>query len=369
MALGGVSPMDNIRAKLHLQRRDFTFDLDLTLPGQGVIALFGPSGSGKTTCLRWLAGLEPAPGFLSVNGDVWQDSQKRHFIAPHQRPIGYVFQEASLFAHLSVRDNLLYGLKRVAVAQRRIELEHAVNLLGIEHLFGRHIDALSGGERQRIGIARALLTSPQLLLMDEPLAALDAPRKAEILPYLERLHRELRIPVVYVSHAQDEVARLADHIVLLDQGRVLASAATHEILARTDLPLAFSDDAGTIIDTQVAAFDAEYSLLSLQVPGSEHRLRLARAALPIGQPLRVKIQARDVSLSLHPHADTSILNILPASVLEITRDIANPAQCVLRVAMDGHVVLVRMTWFSVKHMALRVGQAVWMQIKSVAVLG
>ena len=214
--------MSGIQARFRLERAGFTLDVDLDLPARGVTALFGHSGSGKTTLLRCIAGLERAPGGrLVVNGDVWQDG---HQLRPtHQRPLGYVFQEASLFDHLSVMNNLRYGLRRVGGASAR-GLDQAVELLGIAHLLDRKPARLSGGERSRVGIARALAVGPKLLLMDEPLAALDLARKQEILPYLERLHRELDIPVVYVSHAPDEVARLADHIVAMDAGRALASA-------------------------------------------------------------------------------------------------------------------------------------------------
>ena len=202
--------MAGIDARFRLDWPGFSLDVDLALPGRGVTALFGHSGSGKTTLLRCIAGLErAAQGRLAVDGEVWQDAGS--WLPPHQRPIGYVFQEASLFAHLTVLGNLRYGMKRISGAQR-VSLDHAIELLGIGHLLDRKPDRLSGGERQRVGIARALAVSPRLLLMDEPLAALDLKRKQEILPYLERLHDELSIPVLYVSHSPDEVARLADYL-------------------------------------------------------------------------------------------------------------------------------------------------------------
>ena len=221
-----------IEARLQLQRRDFRLDVDLQLPGHGVTALFGPSGCGKTTLLRLLAGLERAQGRVAVGDDVWQDGA--HFVPPHQRPLGYVIQEAALFPHLDVQANLAYGARRSATP---LALAPVIELLGIGHLMARRVTTLSGGERQRVAIARALATGPRLLLMDEPLAALDAARKAEILPYLERLQRELALPIVYVTHAMDEVTRLADHLVLLDAGRVMAAGPLAELLTRTDLPL------------------------------------------------------------------------------------------------------------------------------------
>ena len=213
--------MGSIEARFRLDWPNFSLDVDLSLPVRGVTALFGHSGSGKTTVLRCIAGLERAPqGRLVVAGEVWQDTGR--WVPTHQRPIGYVFQEASLFAHLTVMGNLRYGMKRTHGAPQA-GVDQAIALLGIGHLLDRKPGTLSGGERQRVGIARALVTSPRLLLMDEPLASLDLKRKQEVLPYLQRLHEELDIPVLYVSHAPDEVARLADHLVLLDEGQVRAS--------------------------------------------------------------------------------------------------------------------------------------------------
>lgn len=359
----------SIQARFRLDHGGFVLDVDLQLPGRGVTALFGPSGSGKTSCLRCVAGLERAgEAYLEVNGEVWQDARQQRFVPTHSRPIGYVFQEASLFAHLSVRSNLDYGFKRIPVAERRIELAQACELLGIEHLLERRPDRLSGGERQRVGIARALLTSPKLLLMDEPLAALDAARKAEVLPYLERLQRELDLPILYVTHSRDEVARLAEHLVLLDQGQVLASGPVGELLARTDLPTAFGDDAGVVIDTQVLGHDSRYGLLDLGLPGSGLYLRIAHEPLPLAGTLRVKIQARDVSLNLRREVDSSILNVLPATVVEIVSG-DNPAHVLVRLDVAGTQLLARVTRFSSDRLGLKVGGEVWAQVKSVAVAG
>lgn len=220
MRARGDSVMDGIQARFRLDWPGFRLDVDLTLPGRGVTALFGHSGSGKTTLLRCIAGLERSPqGFLSFKGEVWQDAAT--WLPTYRRPLGYVFQEASLFPHLTVMGNLRYGLRRVTAGQRA-HLEQAIELLGIAPLLKRRPDRLSGGERQRVGIARALAVNPRVLLMDEPLAALDHQRKQEILPYLERLHDTLAIPVLYVSHSPDEVARLADHLVVMEDGQALA---------------------------------------------------------------------------------------------------------------------------------------------------
>ena len=358
----------SIQVRLRLDYPDFALDLDLQLPGRGVTALYGHSGSGKTTCLRCIAGLEKAPeAFIRINDQVWQDSARKLFVPPHKRALGYVFQEASLFAHLSVRANLEFGLRRIPRAQRRVDMAHATQLLGIGHLLDRHPQHLSGGERQRIGIARALLTSPQLLLMDEPLAALDSQRKNEILPYLERLHDELEIPVLYVSHAQDEVARLADHIVLLSAGKALASGPIGETLARLDLPMALGDDAGVVIEGTVSAYDNQYQLLTLQLPGSLLNVRVAHAPLAPGKRLRIKIQARDVSLSRQPGEHSSILNLLPVTLTgEVPAD--NSAHVLIRLEAAGTPLLARITRYSRDQLQLAPGQTLWAQIKAVAVL-
>ncbi|KAB0507367.1 molybdenum ABC transporter ATP-binding protein [Pseudomonas lini] len=357
-----------IHTRLKLNYSGFALDVDLQLPGRGVTALYGHSGSGKTTCLRCIAGLERAEqSFIQVNDEVWQDSDKGIFVPPHKRALGYVFQEASLFPHLSVRANLEFGLRRIPRQQRRVDMAHATELLGIGHLLDRDPQNLSGGERQRIGIARALLTSPKLLLMDEPLAALDTQRKNEILPYLQRLHDELDIPVLYVSHSQDEVARLADHLVLLSDGKALASGAIGETLARLDLPLALGDDAGVVIEGHVSAYDADYQLLTLQLPDTDLSIRVAHSPMAEGQALRCKVQARDVSLSLQGVEQSSILNRLPVTVIsEIGAD--NAAHVLIRLNAAGTPLLARITRYSRDQLGVHPGQQLWAQIKAVAVL-
>jgi molybdate transport system ATP-binding protein len=359
---------NDIQVRLQVTYPAFTVDVDLLLPGRGVTALYGHSGSGKTTCLRCIAGLEkPRQGFIRINDEVWQDSSKGLFLAPHKRALGYVFQEASLFPHLSVRGNLEFGLRRIPANQRHVDLQHAAALLGIEHLLERRPDNLSGGERQRVGIARALLTSPRLLLLDEPLAALDAKRKSEILPYLERLHDELDIPMLYVSHSQDEVARLADHLVLLSDGKALASGPIGETLARLDLPMAMGDDAGVVIEGSVIAYNAEYQLLSVGLPGSDLQMRIAHTPMPTGKALRFKVQARDVSLNLQPDDHSSILNRLPVTVVsEVAAD--NTAHVLVRLDVAGTPLLARITRYSRDQLRLVPGMQLWAQIKSVAVL-
>ncbi|CAI8706020.1 MULTISPECIES: molybdenum ABC transporter ATP-binding protein [Pseudomonas] len=357
-----------IDVRLNIAYSGFSLDVDLNLPGRGVTALYGHSGSGKTTCLRCIAGLERAEqSFIRINDEIWQDSANGIFVPPHKRALGYVFQEASLFPHLSVLANLQFGLKRIARSQRRVDMAQATELLGIGHLLERHPQHLSGGERQRVGIARALLTSPKLLLMDEPLAALDSQRKSEILPYLQRLHDELDIPLLYVSHAQDEVARLADHLVLLSEGKALASGPIGETLARLDLPMAMGDDAGVIIEGQVSAYDAEYQLLSLQLPATDMSIRVTHAPMAVGQALRCKVHARDISLTLHNSEVSSILNRLPVTVVS-EQSADNAAHVLIRLDAGGTPLLARITRYSRDQLGVHPGQSLWAQIKAVAVL-
>ena len=355
--------MADIRARFRIDRGSFTLDVDLTLPVKGVSALFGHSGSGKTTLLRAMAGLEQAPGgHFTLNGEVWQDGET--FVPPHRRPLGYVFQEASLFPHLSVRGNLEFGMKRIPPEARRFKPDAVAELLGIGHLLTRRPEGLSGGERQRVAIARALLTSPRLLLMDEPLAALDLKLKQEILPYLERLHDELSIPVIYVSHSPDEVARLADHLVLLDGGRAVASGPLEETLARLDLPAVFADDAGVVLKTVVGAHE-EDELTRLDFPGGSLRVSARREAP--GHALRCRIHARDVSLTLEADSRSSILNRLPATVVDLA-DTDTPGHMLVRLDMNGTPLLARVTQRSARALGLAPGLNVTAQIKAVALL-
>ncbi|SAK43184.1 molybdenum ABC transporter ATP-binding protein [Caballeronia ptereochthonis] len=364
------SSSEAIEARFLVEQGGFTLDLDLTLPGRGVTAIFGHSGSGKTTLLRCLAGLaRPRTGRLVVNGEVWLDTERNVFLPTHKRPLGYVFQEASLFPHLSVKKNLRYGLERVRPAERRVDLSQAAELLGIGHLLERMPSGLSGGERQRVGIARALLTSPRLLLLDEPLASLDQKRKLEILPYLERLNDELDIPMLYVSHAPEEVARLADHLVLLEGGRAMASGPISDTLARLDLPLALADDASVVFEGIVDGYDSAYGLLALALPGSRAKLTVVHAPMAEGKTMRVTVKARDVSLitGTHEHERSSVLNVLSATVVGIAED-ANPSQAVVRLDVDGSPLLARVTRYSLDRLGIVEGMRLWAQVKAVSLL-
>jgi len=355
--------MDQIIAQCRVEWPGFTLDVDLKLPGRGVTAIFGSSGSGKTTLLRVIAGLERArQGFISFNGEVWQDAGR--FLPVHKRPLGYVFQEASLFPHLSVLKNLHFGLKR-CTTEGTISLDQVVELLGINHLLERKADCLSGGERQRVAIARALAVSPRILLMDEPLSALDTARKQEILPYLERLRDELHIPILYVSHSPAEVSRLADHLVVLDSGRVAAQGPLVETLARIDFPLCAGKDRAVVLDGVVAERDEAWHLMRVEFSGGA--LWTRDRGISLGRRVRLLVPSGGVSLCLERHEDSSILNNLPGRV-EAILDGDHPGLSLVRVRIGECAVLARLTKRSLAALALEPEQPVWVQVKSASVM-
>ncbi|MDP9095624.1 MAG: molybdenum ABC transporter ATP-binding protein [Pseudomonadota bacterium] len=342
-----------------------TFQLDaaFTVPAAGVTALFGPSGCGKTTVLRGIAGLHRmTQGRCVVGGDVWQDGAE--FRPAYRRPIGYVFQEASLFAHLSVRRNLLFGA-RFGQAPGTTGFDDVVSLLGIGAMLDRSPQHLSGGERQRVAIGRALLSQPKLLLMDEPLAALDRATRDEILPFLQRLHTALRLPVIYVTHDMSEVEQLADHLVLMEAGRVLACGPLAAVQSDAGLPLAARRDAAVSLDAAVGGYDPSYGLLTLHV--AEGAFVVPSGHIASGVRRRVQVAARDVSISTVPAAST-ILNALPARIL--SRSPAGQHELVIVLALGaggtGARLLARVTRQSWDRLALTEGRAVYAQIKGVA---
>ncbi len=345
------------------RRGDFTLAVSFTAPG-GVTALFGRSGAGKTTLVDAIGGLlRPARGRIALGSRVLLDTERGIFVPRHRRRIGTVFQEGRLFPHLSVRQNLLFGRWFAPRAEEGASLDAVVDLLGIAPLLGRRPAGLSGGEKQRVAIGRALLAKPRLLLMDEPLSALDDARKAEILPYVERLRDEAGVPIVYVSHSIAEVARLADTLVVLDAGRVTAAGPASGILSRLDVaPLAGAREAGAVLDARVAGQDERFDLTTLET--SAGALRVPRIDLPIGAPLRVQVPARDVLLSLAAPTGTSALNVLPAIVAEI-RAVAG-AGAEIRLDCGGAALLARITRLSLSEMGLAPGSRVYAVVKSVA---
>lgn len=353
----------DIHVQLTLQRPDFVLDVELQLPGRGVTVLFGPSGSGKTTLLRCIAGLERAPGgCVRIGDEIWQDAAR--FVPTHLRRLGYGFQDAALFPHLNVRQNLDYGRKRNG-RHALVKLDQIIELLGIEHLLERHPSGLSGGERQRASIARALALGPRLLMLDEPLTGLDHARKQEFLPYLDRLHEELAIPVLYVTHATDELLRLADHVVLMEAGKARAAGPLEATLARLDIALAAGLERGVVIEGEVAATPAEWGLVRVDFDGG--CLWARDQQLAAGRLLRVSVLARDVSLALQRPQQTSIQNVLQG-VVEAIGDDEHPSQVLVKISLGNTQLLASLTRRALATLELRPGMPVWVQVKAVALL-
>ena len=346
-----------------VERDAFVLDVELGLPMRGITAVFGPSGAGKTTLLRCIAGLEAATSSrLTVAGETWEDSDSGISRTVQQRSVGYVFQEPRLFHHLDVRANIEYGVKRRS-ATGGAGFEHVVDLLGLDALLGRRPAELSGGEAQRVAIARALLCAPRFVLMDEPLASLDQRRRDEILPFLDRLHTEQAIPIIYVSHNIDEVCRLCDHLVVIEEGRVVAEGGLQDVLVRTDVAAIGGDHAGSVIEGAVVGYDGDDELTLLEFSGGTFRVpgRAGRA----GDSVRLRIRAADVSLCRAKPADTTILNVLPA-VIEAVGGGAGPSVLV-RLVVGSDRIVARVTRRSVRELGLGAGDELFAQVKSVAV--
>lgn len=342
----------------------FNLDVDIDIPGQGVTAIFGASGSGKTSLLRCIAGLEKhTSGKLCVNGELWQDSSV--FVPTNKRSLGYVFQEASLFEHLTAMGNLRYAIKRSNQTVNPQLLEQVVSVMGVESILTQLPEQLSGGEKQRVAIARALLSQPKLLLMDEPLASLDTARKLEILPYLERIRRDFNIPVLYVSHAVDEIVRLADHVVMMEQGKVMAQGGVTEVFSRVDLPLGVSTEVGAILECKIVKRDTQWHLMCVSFNGGE--LWLPNVENEQNNRLRIRVLASDVSLTLTPHNDSSILNVISGKVAAIVND-KDPAMSLVRLEVGQSYLLARLTHKSLQKLALTSGDSAWIQIKSAAIV-
>ncbi len=356
-----------LRAAFRGRLGSFELDVDFTVPAQGITALFGPSGCGKTSTLRCIAGLQKLEGTCRVGDQVWQD--ERTFLPTWRRPVGYVFQEASLFAHMTVRKNLLYPLRVAGRGGERpaVAFDEAVELLGLSALLDRAPGRLSGGERQRVAIGRALLSRPRLVLMDEPLSALDQETREEIMPFLERLHQSLSLPIVIVTHEISTVERLADHLVLVEAGRIRASGSLHDIQSDPALPLALARDAAVTFEATVTGQEEAYGLARLQVAGGEFLVPAPPGRAP-GTRLRLRVAAGDVSLARTPPHDTTILNILPARILAMPPSGEHEIIVVLGLGSDGsgERMLARVTQLSSARLGLSEGMLVHAQVKSVA---
>jgi molybdate transport system ATP-binding protein len=340
---------------IRVTKRLSNFALDATFASDtGITAIFGRSGSGKTTLVNAIAGLaRPDSGSIMVNGECLFDAARGIDVPVERRRVGYVFQEGRLFPHLELADP----------AKRYVEFGKVVELLGLEALLGRRPGNLSGGEKQRVAIGRALLSSPQLLLMDEPLAALDPSRKREVLRYIARLHEEIKVPIVYVTHSVDEIVQLADMVVLMADGRVVATGSVGEVMGRADLRaqgVAF--EGGTVIDARVVAQDLEYDLATLEFAGG--RLTVPNIDALVGEPVRVRVRARDISIALSAPTDISVLNVLRGSVVDVRPE--EDARAVVRVRVGATVLTSRITRYSVKRLALAPGREVCVLIKAVS---
>ena len=351
-----------IECKIKVQLESFMLDANFSIPDRGITVVFGPSGSGKTTLLRAIAGLEKSDkGFLKIGDSVWQKGED--FLATHKRQIGYVFQDAALFDHLDVKGNLNFVIKR-AIGLKEDFIESIHNLLEIKTLLNRKTTQLSGGERQRVAIARALLTNPKILLLDEPLSALDLKRKNEILPYLDSIHNDLEIPILYVTHSQDEMSRLADHLLLIEDGNVVGSGPVNDMLTRFDMPLSHGGDAVSIIEAEVLKRDSEFNLMHLDFLGGQ--FIVPDNSFPVQTKVRIRVVARDVSLTKSKQVDTSILNIFPAMVQEIVNE--GEAQVMVRLQIKETILLACITRKSSYKLRLEKGSEVFVQVKSVAIL-
>ena len=352
--------MIECKIKIHLE--SFILDANFSIPDRGITVVFGPSGSGKTTLLRAIAGLEKSDkGFLKIGDSVWQEGG--NFLATHKRQIGYVFQDASLFDHLDVKGNLNFVIKR-AVGLKEDFIESIHNLLEIKSLLNRRTTQLSGGERQRVAIARALLTNPKILLLDEPLSALDMKRKNEILPYLDSIHNDLEIPILYVTHSQSEMSRLADHLLLIEDGHIIGSGPVNDMLTRFDMPLSHGAEAVSIIEAKVVGREAKFNLMHLEFLGGQ--FVVPDNGFPVQTKVRIRVVARDVSLTKSKQVDTSILNIFPATVQEIVPE--GEAQVMVRLKIKETIMLACITRMSSYKLRLEKGTKVFVQVKSVAIL-
>jgi molybdate transport system ATP-binding protein len=349
----------HISVRYRLQRSDFSLDVDADIPMRGITGVFGESGAGKTALLRCIAGLERgAEGRLVIADEVWQDDTISRPV--HDREIGYVFQEPRLFAHLNVRQNIEYGQRRGRRGE--VGFDEAVELLGLRDLLNRRVDTLSGGEAQRVAIARALLRSPRVMLMDEPIAALDRARRDEILPFLDRLHSALSIPVIYVSHSIEEVIRLCDYLLVMERGRIIAAGDIQEVLLRADLPLLGGEEAGAIIHARAIDCDIGDGLTKIDFDGIE---MWVPGVYEAGSPLRLRIRANDVSLCRENSGASTVLNVLPASIESIRDD--GESCALMQLAVGSGYILARVTRRSRNALNLEPGDRVLAQIKSVAV--
>lgn len=358
--------MSRLEAELSFRRDGFVLDVAFALAGRGVTTLSGRSGSGKSTLLRCIAGLErPRGGRIAWGDEAWFDATRGVNVPAHRRGVGYVMQDANLFPHLSVRGNLEYGASRRVGRDGPTDVLRIAEEIGVGALLERSVDGLSGGERQRVAIARTLLSRPRLLLLDEPVSALDAVGTAEVLGVLERVFESLAIPCLYVSHDLREAARIADRMLWLDGGRIAADGPVSRVLSDPSLPFAQEEDAESVVVGRVVAVDGGAGLAQVAFDGGE--LWIGADRVRAGEAVRVQIRARDVSLALERPRAISVLNIVEATVVDIAPARDGASQALVRLEVGRTLLLSRITRRSVAELALEPGRRVWALVKSAAI--
>lgn len=350
---------------IKLKRKEFSIEAEFDIPSRGVMGIFGHSGSGKTTLLRCIAGLEKdAQGHIEINGQTWLSGTQN--LSSQDRNIGYIFQESRLFPHLSVQANLDYGTKRCSAQNTTsLDRDQLFELLNIGHLLERKPHQLSGGEKQRVAIGRALLKNPQIMLLDEPLASLDYKRKQEILPFLDRLHEELSIPMLYVSHSMEEVSRLCDYILVMEQGRVQFNGSLHDALISPESPLSRAENAAAVLEGSVAKQEKDFQLSTVQT--SNGNRIVVQGLVEIGKHVRIRIQATDISLCKTAATDSSILNVIQGTISAIIEE--HDAHILLQINSQNDILLTRISRKSYQQLGLDLNQSVYMQIKAVSIHG
>ena len=365
MKRGSEDAMDWLgQCRFELERRQFRLDVEFSIPVHGITGIFGASGGGKTMLLRCIAGLErEARGRLTIDSQVWHDDLAKIFVPPHERRIGYVFQEARLFPHLSVAANLAYGQRRNRSAHSAIGFEEVTELLDLQALLDRKPRELSGGESQRVAIGRALLRAPAVVLMDEPLASLDEPRKREILPFLDRLHAELSVPILYVSHDLDEITRLCDHLVTMESGRVLASGELSDVLNEPSGVFLTDGQRSSVLNGRIESYDDAYDLCQVNIDGMV--LTVVGGKREVGAAVRLRVLARDVSLARAAPEETTILNVIPVRVESLP--VGTKPYVQVSLSCGANQLMAQITRRSCDELGLRIGDHVFAQIKAVAV--
>ena len=356
--------MSSLHLQLKLDRSTFSLEVDVNIPLEGVSVICGESGAGKTTLLRCIAGLEKAEGKIQMNGVLWQDTQNHVVVPTSKRAIGYVFQEAGIFPHLTVRQNIEFGWKRNHTKHKKIQWDDVIHWLKLAPLLDHTSTTLSSGQKQRVAIARALLTSPQILLLDEPLASLDFRGKLEILDYLLLLHQKLSIPIVYVSHSFEEVSHIADYMLVMKDGKISESGTFPQILSSLSLPWSVASFAGAVIETTVQSHDSQHHLTYLQM--GEEQFTVVRQHFEVGTTIRIRIPATSISLTLQKHEDSSMVNIFSGTILRWSE--YQQSEYIVHLQVQQLILFALITKEALDRLDLRLHQSVFVQVNHVILL-